>query len=649
MRIAGDIKHGVKFTARALRCDHPVIKQRIKTISAIEYDLYIHESDCFDNSKPVFTIILTIHDANIKYIKESLTSVFGQNYRNTEVILINNGAHGEVGQLVWRAFLTNRNSKLILVPNNLVNFTASDLDNPIVNLWNAALFCSIGDFVYFLSYDDLLSTDYTERMVELFTANEKCATAAPSVASINEFSEINHDASESFRGGNSRGKYTDGLLLARSYMRGNNLIGFPGGLLAIKSNLVLSCGGFDDVSDLSQLFKFAINGESGFDPQAKLYWRHHSGQSNIMAKEMGLVHYKTYKMFAETYDIRRVHQEIAGVEFAEEFTRYITKASMEVAITSFRDSYRRGLGPGLRALGRVFAECPPWISARALLYLFADLPSVALMRLRRSVSRLLLSNHRFKGLLIRHIRNNRLRYLELRDVCGADCTFIERSDRASPPPLHLHDILNRAVHILAEEWRVDLGFTASSSRFRCLYDLSKDYLLLTSIARVLEARKIVEIGTGAGSSLWAWLRSEKVQTVSTWDVVPLKESTGWLQNTETRKFVEDSLLNDPRWTQYVEDISDSEVWFARVQLFVDADIIFINGPHDGIFEKKLIDGFLELQNESNILLIFDDIWASPMVNVWCDLPLAKLDATLVGHRSGTGLALLPPRAERVKP
>ena len=269
-----------------------------------------------------------------------------------------------------------------------------------------------------------------------------------------------------------------------------------------------------------------------------------------------------------------------------------------------------------------------------------------LKRLRLSITYRLLSSNRFKSLFIQHIRNCRLHYPEHRNGSGADFTFLEYSHSASPPPPYLHDILNGAVHLLDEEWRMNSGFIALSPQLKPLYDYNSHYLLLTAIARVLEAKRIVEIGTGSGMSLWAWLRSDKMETVSTWDILPLKENTSWFQNNEIKKLVEDSMLNDLRWTQYVEDLLDPEVWSSRVQLFLDADIIFIDGPHDGIFEKKAVNNILELRNESNILIIFDDIWVSSLVDVWRDLPLPKLDATSVGHQSGTGLAMLPPRLER---
>jgi hypothetical protein len=39
------------------------------------------------------------------------------------------------------------------------------------------------------------------------------------------------------------------------------------------------------------------------------------------------------------------------------------------------------------------------------------------------------------------------------------------------------------------------------------------------------------------------------------------------------------------------------------------------------------------------VVVFDDIRVLPMLQLWRDLPFPKLDATSLGHWSGTGLLL----------
>ena len=68
-----------------------------------------------------------------------------------------------------------------------------------------------------------------------------------------------------------------------------NYFSAPGGILFIKKDVILNTGGFDRSSDATQIIKFAIHGDSGFDPKAKIFWRHHKGQLNKVAKTKGMV------------------------------------------------------------------------------------------------------------------------------------------------------------------------------------------------------------------------------------------------------------------------------------------------------------------------------------------------------------------------
>jgi hypothetical protein len=267
-----------------------------------------------------------------------------------------------------------------------------------------------------------------------------------------------------------------------------------------------------------------------------------------------------------------------------------------------------------------------------------------LNRLKKSATYRFLNSKFFKDILIKHLHIYRMHYPQWRNSWGVDFTYREYEHCSTPPSAYLHDIVNKAVHILNEEWRENSELSATNSKLKCLYDYNNHYLLFTALARVSKAKRIVEIGTASGMSLWSWLRADNVENISTWDISPINSI--WFQNDEIKIHVQDYISKNPRWTQYVEDLSDSLVWDSRSKLLCDADIIFIDGPHDGKFENKLVKLVLELDNSKNILLIFDDILTSAMVDVWRSLPLEKLDASSVGHYSGTGMALLPPRSER---
>ncbi len=349
-----------KFSKRTACCTNSAIQKRIKFLASLDYSVKAFKETGFDQSSPIFTIILTIHDTNVKFVEESLYSVLNQTYSNTEIIIIDHGTSGLVKKAILDAFFSSLNSKakLLTVKDNVYDPTVDDFSNQIVNLWNAGLFCSEGDFIYFLACDDKLTLNYSERMIDLFRGNSMCCSASPLVVSIDDNSDVIEARTDYLRVNNRREKYTSGVTLANSYMDGGNMICFPGGVLAQETNLVYECGGFDNQSDLSQLFKFAVNGECGFDSDALLFWRHHNGQTNKLQAKQGLVYYKSHMDHYVNHGIYQLHKKVAGKEFADKFQRYWYKSSSVVAVDSFRNSYRFfGLRSGYIALANIFKEC----------------------------------------------------------------------------------------------------------------------------------------------------------------------------------------------------------------------------------------------------------------------------------------------------
>lgn len=364
-----------KFSWRTTASENAAIKRRIAYLSALDYSVRAHRCPDFDDSAPIFTIILTLHDGGAAYILESLSSVFSQTYNNTEVILIDHGTTGYACNLILENFVSNRKAKLIRVENNFYDPESDEFENRIASLWNAALFCSQGEFAYFLSYDDSLSKDYAERMVALFEGNTNCCSAAPLVISIDEEGRVNEEMSAYFKKNNRRTRYTDGVALAEAYMNASGMISFPGGVLAQRTDVVFECGGFDAMNDLSQLFKFAINGVSGFDSDARLFWRHHKNQTNKKLKILGLVFYKLNMAFPAQFNIYELHMRVAGKDFADRFNSYLSEHASKGAVGSFRDSYMGyGVIAGYRALSRIFSECTYTEQSAALFYLIRDFP-----------------------------------------------------------------------------------------------------------------------------------------------------------------------------------------------------------------------------------------------------------------------------------
>lgn len=346
-----------KFSSRTLEQVHPIIQERMQFLNNTDYVVYGHENDKFDKHKEIFTLILTIHNANLTYIKQSIDSILSQTYLNTELVIVDNGTTLEVSEYIWNTFLENEKVKLLRFSSNQYNPKKGDR-NPLVYLWNAALFSSDGDFVYFMSYDDFLSSNYVECMVNLFVENSKCSSVSPKVISVNSHGQINQEFSETLTNLNLRPRYVSTIELARNLMNGKVNFAPPGGLLAHRSNLVLQSGGFDSMNDHTQLFRIAIGGELGSDFSACLFWRHHEEQDNRVQSRNAVVYKTEFGEMPQRYNLFEIHTMVAGLKFAQEYQSYFYKVMKEHIYGSIVNATKRyGLKIGFATLKNTLLQC----------------------------------------------------------------------------------------------------------------------------------------------------------------------------------------------------------------------------------------------------------------------------------------------------
>jgi len=240
---------------------------------------------------PGQTIVTVILDCYFKLdlIKQSIQSVLNQDYHNVELLLIDNGAEELVSDYIRQVYEKHKNIALIKFKEN--QFSWEDTQKIVVICWNVGVLHAKGLIIGHLNYDDMISRNCCSKMARLFSENSNCVTAGPLPLSIDIEGNINKELSEKLRTNNSRKRYLNGKELAIDYITGSakKFFSAPGGILFIKKNIILETGGFDRASDVTQVIKFAIFGDCGFDPEAKLYWRHHEGQLNKIAKKKGMV------------------------------------------------------------------------------------------------------------------------------------------------------------------------------------------------------------------------------------------------------------------------------------------------------------------------------------------------------------------------
>jgi predicted O-methyltransferase YrrM len=162
------------------------------------------------------------------------------------------------------------------------------------------------------------------------------------------------------------------------------------------------------------------------------------------------------------------------------------------------------------------------------------------------------------------------------------------------------------------------------------------YRLLAGLADELGATSVVEIGTYTGASALTFAARPHVRSVVTYDIVP------WRQ-------IEDVMLDDADLVshggvieQRLADLQDPATFERESSVLGAADLIFLDGPKDAVFERRFLELLLALPRTRRQCLVIDDVKVNTMVDIWQQFPLPKIDASSVGHWSGTGLVFLEP-------
>ena len=222
-----------------------------------------------------------------------------------------------------------------------------------------------------------------------------------------------------------------------------------------------------------------------------------------------------------------------------------------------------------------------------------------------------------------------------------EITYIKINKNHNLPNKFLLNLVNITYQIIENDFK---NIKANSFfSYNEISNLSNHYILLKAISEALNAKQIVEIGTASGMSLASFLQSKYTSKVYTWDLYPIShpDSAHWYENIDTKNFVDNFLNeNSERFSQFVEDINNPEIFKKRKSILENADIIFIDGPHNGIFEQELFNKIMTISLKRNSILILDDIKVSSMVSFWDQIVLPKLDISHIGHITGTGIVKL---------
>jgi predicted O-methyltransferase YrrM len=217
----------------------------------------------------------------------------------------------------------------------------------------------------------------------------------------------------------------------------------------------------------------------------------------------------------------------------------------------------------------------------------------------------------------------RARHVELSALASADDDSAGLSDR-------LLDVALQAVRAARRSAMASVVERMSGPPFYPEVWPGEHYKLLAGLVAVCQPRIVIEIGTATGLSALA-IRTALPpgSRLVTFDIVPWDRVSGTcLRATD---FDTDS------FRQVLGDVSDPTVMRQHASLFQSADLIFVDGPKDGRFERILLERFEDIQLPAGPLVVFDDIRLWNMLAIWRSVRHPKLDLTSFGHWSGTGL------------
>ncbi len=197
----------------------------------------------------------------------------------------------------------------------------------------------------------------------------------------------------------------------------------------------------------------------------------------------------------------------------------------------------------------------------------------------------------------------------------------------------LLDLGVNAARIAAE---IDLSHlhdrSVTARRYLSVFP-GEHYHLLAALIRCMKPAHVTEIGTFTGLSALAIL-SELAPgaKLTTYDIVP------WNQIPETALRQDD--FASGQLEQRIGDLANPEVFDKNLEVLLDSQLLFVDGPKDGVFEPAFVQLITTMARTNRAILVFDDIRLWNMVGLWADLDLPKLDMTSFGHWSGTGFCFL---------
>lgn len=275
---------------------------------------------------PIFTAIIDTY-YRPAWLRHAAEALLGQTYGNIELVLVDNGGTPETKACLKELKAADPRVKLVEFAENQYS-----LDDPLMMLdtcLNAGLRASTGDLVWYQADDDFVAPDYAERMVRLFRENADCATAAGLSVAVDADGKV-LDKEE--RKTNFRPRHMPGRELTMAIARGERrLFSAPGTIFTVRRAALEKAGGFHRELELLHQYCVVPAGDTGFDAEAKFYWRRHGAQLNKTLNSHGWIGINESRDF-----IARLRRYAPDTN--------LTDAEVEEIVASIEETLRRSAG-----------------------------------------------------------------------------------------------------------------------------------------------------------------------------------------------------------------------------------------------------------------------------------------------------------------
>lgn len=263
-----------------------------------------------------------------KLLACAVQSLLEQTYKNIEIVIVDNGSTPETKDLIKEFQASDARVKVFRFDENQFSW-----DDPLIlvrNCYNAGLGLSTGELIYYQSDDDWVAPDFIERMVALFQENPACVTAMGVAVGVHpDGREVSSVAL------NQRPRFMPGHEMALAAIDGLPVYSNPGLSFVMRRDALQAAGGFHECFEHHLLYGLAAFGVTGFDAEAKMYWRYHEGQLNKSLSDRGWISLAYIRSLLNEFGLERRWAEAFGVQPARRVALFLETAAYDGAAEVF--------------------------------------------------------------------------------------------------------------------------------------------------------------------------------------------------------------------------------------------------------------------------------------------------------------------------